>query len=155
MVAIASTSGGPIRFPSHRGVGQVCDPPCILGRPSTHLSWRDDGNRHFRAGVEALAVRWSGERSGGAPRGARCPGPLALVRWPHWSGSSPRHQAPHFRTRGTQPLGLSVFVYSSTNTSPPRTATPVGAQGCSAFRTVSTSPSSVIYILWRAGDGSG
>ena len=35
----------------------------------------------------------------------------------------------NFRTRGAQSLGFSVCVYSNTNTSLSRTATPVGVQG--------------------------
>jgi hypothetical protein len=34
---------GPIRLPSRRGVGQVCDPPCIVGRSSTRLDRRTTG----------------------------------------------------------------------------------------------------------------
>src|SRR5207249_892663 len=57
--------------------------------------------------------------------------------------------APSFRTRGTQSLALSVFVYSNTNTSLPRTAIPVGDQGFSDFSTVSTLPSLEIFTTQR------
>src|SRR6266478_10253078 len=56
---------------------------------------------------------------------------------------------PSFRTRGTQPDSLSGFVYSSTNTSCRRTATPVGDQGFSAFNTVSTLPPVVTFTTQR------
>src|SRR5207248_7749585 len=52
-----------------------------------------------------------------------------------------------FRTRGSQPLSGPAFalVYSSTYTSSPNTATPVGDHGRSAFKTVSTLPAGVIF----------
>src|SRR5207245_3255962 len=92
--------------------------------------------------VPTLSVFRSGSRQG--HQGLSCfPSRTTVAR------VVTRPPRPSLRTRGSQSGAAFPSVYSSTYTSAPNTATPVGDHGRSAFTTTSTLPSGAIFTTQR------